>query len=63
MKEKQFVIEVNLRLRHLNEFQLGELGYILEDIERELGKRREKNHNLHQILVKLLLSGRKRSVD
>ncbi|MFZ0514535.1 MAG: hypothetical protein WAM14_23225 [Candidatus Nitrosopolaris sp.] len=38
---KQFTVEVNLR-RHLNEFQRGELGYILEVIEGELAKRREK---------------------
>ena len=33
---------MNLRRRHLNEFQLGELDYQLEAIERELSRQREK---------------------
>lgn len=36
------MIEVSLRRRHLNEFQLGELGYQLKAIERKLGKQLEK---------------------
>lgn len=39
--EKKFVIEVNLRRRHLNEFQIAELGYRLLPIERELAKQRQ----------------------
>ena len=35
--EKKFVIEVNLRRRHLNDFQKAELAYPLLEIERELG--------------------------
>ncbi|PWU81204.1 MAG: hypothetical protein DLM72_08090 [Candidatus Nitrosopolaris wilkensis] len=40
LEEKQFLIEVNLRRRQLNEFQRVELGYSLEDIEKERAKRR-----------------------
>jgi len=39
--EKKFVIEVNLRRRHLNDFQKAELAYPLLEIERELAKQRQ----------------------
>jgi hypothetical protein len=39
--EKKFVIEANLRRRHLNNFQLVELGVPLLEIEKELAKRRK----------------------
>ena len=39
--EKKFVIEANLRRRHLNKFQLVELGVPLLEIERELAKKRQ----------------------
>jgi len=39
--EKKFVIEANLRRRHLNNFQLVELGVPLLEIERELEKKRQ----------------------
>ncbi|MGA9169475.1 MAG: DNA modification methylase, partial [Nitrososphaeraceae archaeon] len=38
--EKQFVIEVNLKRRQLNEFQIAELGYKLEEVEGEKAKKR-----------------------
>jgi DNA modification methylase len=38
--EKKFVIETNLRRRHLNDFQKAELAYPLLEIERELAKQR-----------------------
>ncbi len=38
--EKKFVIEANLRRRHLNNFQLVELAVPLLEIERELARRR-----------------------
>jgi hypothetical protein len=41
LTEKQFVIEVNLNRRHLNEFQKAELGFLLEGIEGEMAKRRQ----------------------
>lgn len=41
LSEKQFVIESNLRRRHLNDFQKSELGHILEPIESELAKIRQ----------------------
>jgi len=44
LTEKEFVIEVNLKRRHLNEFQRGELGVLLEGIETERAKRRIKEH-------------------
>ena len=40
LEEKGFVIEVNLRRRQLNEFQRVEIGYSLENIEKERAKRR-----------------------
>jgi site-specific DNA-methyltransferase (adenine-specific) len=40
LEEKQFLIEVNLRRRQLNEFQRVEIGYSLENIEKERAKRR-----------------------
>jgi ParB-like chromosome segregation protein Spo0J len=39
--EKKFVIEANLRRRHLNNFQLVELGMPLLEIEKELAKKRQ----------------------
>lgn len=39
--EKKFVIETNLRRRHLNNFQLVELGVPLLEIEKELAKKRQ----------------------
>lgn len=39
--EKKFVIEANLKRRHLTDFQKAELGHLLEPIERELAKRRQ----------------------
>lgn len=39
--EKKFVIEVNLRRRHLNNFQLVELGVPLIEIEKALAKKRQ----------------------
>jgi ParB-like chromosome segregation protein Spo0J len=39
--EKKFVIEANLRRRHLNKFQLVELGLPLLEIEKALAKKRQ----------------------
>ena len=39
--EKKFVIEANLKRRHLTDFQKAVLGHVLEPIERELAKRRQ----------------------
>jgi ParB-like chromosome segregation protein Spo0J len=39
--EKKFVIEVNLRRRHLNNFQLVELAVSLLEIEKALAKKRQ----------------------
>ncbi len=39
--EKKFVIEANLRRRHLTKFQLVELGVPLLEIEKELAKKRQ----------------------
>jgi ParB-like chromosome segregation protein Spo0J len=40
--EKKFVIEANLRRRHLNNFQLVELAVPLLEIEKALAKQRQK---------------------
>ncbi len=39
--EKKFVLEANLRRRHLTKFQLVELGVPLLEIEKELARRRQ----------------------
>lgn len=41
LSEKKFVIEANLRRRHLNDFQKTELGLPLEEINKELAKQRQ----------------------
>ncbi len=41
LMEKKFVIEANLRRRHLNNFQLVELAVPLLEIERALAKKRQ----------------------
>jgi ParB-like chromosome segregation protein Spo0J len=41
LHEKRFVIEANLRRRHLNNFQLIELAVPLLEIEKELAKQRQ----------------------
>ena len=43
--EKKFVIEVNLKRRHLIDFQKAELGVPLLEIERELAKIRKLEHS------------------
>ena len=40
LEEKEFLIEVNLRRRQLNEFERIEIGYSLENVEKEKAKRR-----------------------
>jgi hypothetical protein len=42
LQEKKFVIEANLRRRHLNDFQKAELAYSLLEIERALARERQK---------------------
>ncbi|MGC1931417.1 MAG: hypothetical protein WA667_20790 [Candidatus Nitrosopolaris sp.] len=39
---ESIVIEVDLR-RHLNEFQLDELAYVLENIQKDMSARRKKD--------------------
>ena len=41
LREKRFVIEANLRRRHLNNFQLVELAIPLMEIEKALSKKRQ----------------------
>ncbi len=41
LEEKQFVIEVNLKRRHLNSFQIAELGYKLKPILAEIARKRQ----------------------
>ena len=40
LQEKEFVIEINLKRRHLNNFQIAELEYKLEEIYKERAKQR-----------------------
>ena len=39
--EKEFIISINLNRRHLNQFQISELGYKLEEIEKQKAKIRQ----------------------
>jgi ParB-like chromosome segregation protein Spo0J len=39
--EKEFIITINLNRRHLNQFQISELGYKLEEIEKQKAKARQ----------------------
>ena len=39
-QEKEFVIEINLKRRHLNNFQIAELEYKMEEIYKERAKMR-----------------------
>ena len=39
--EKEFIITINLNRRHLNQFQISELGYKLEDIEKQKARVRQ----------------------
>jgi len=50
--EKKFVIEANLRRRHLNDFQKAELAMPLLDIEGELAKQRQEKGGLASIDAK-----------
>ena len=40
LNEKEFVIEINLKRRHLNNFQIAELEYKMEEIYKERAKQR-----------------------
>jgi DNA modification methylase/ParB-like chromosome segregation protein Spo0J len=42
--EKEFIITINLNRRHLNQFQISELGYKLEEIEKQKAKIRQLKH-------------------
>jgi ParB-like chromosome segregation protein Spo0J len=54
--EKKFVIEANLRRRHLNNFQLVELGVPLLEIEKELARRRKTLGGKHGRNIQLGLA-------
>ena len=49
--EKEFIITLNLNRRHLNQFQVSELGYKLEEIEKQKAKIRQSKNlkNVHYI--------------
>lgn len=44
LQEKEFVIEINLKRRHLNTFQIAELEYKMEEIYKEKAKQRSFNN-------------------
>jgi ParB-like chromosome segregation protein Spo0J len=54
-QEREFVIEINLKRRHLNSFQIAELEYKIEEIYKERAKRRSlsnlKNVNKENISI------------
>jgi DNA modification methylase/ParB-like chromosome segregation protein Spo0J len=41
IEEKEFIIAINLNRRHLNQFQISELGYKLEEIEKQKARYRQ----------------------
>ncbi|TRO53315.1 hypothetical protein E2P61_01615 [Candidatus Bathyarchaeota archaeon] len=56
LTEKKFVIEANLRRRHLTKFQLVELGVPLLEIEKALAKKRQSTAGLVGRNIQLGLS-------
>ncbi|MGE3858947.1 MAG: DNA methyltransferase, partial [Nitrososphaeraceae archaeon] len=54
-KEKEFVIEINLKRRHLNSFQIAELEYKMEEIYKERAKMRSLS-NLKNVNKEINLS-------
>jgi ParB-like chromosome segregation protein Spo0J len=54
-KEKEFVIEINLKRRHLNSFQIAELEYKMEEIYKERAKKRSLS-NLKNVDKEINLS-------
>jgi 16S rRNA G966 N2-methylase RsmD len=54
-QEKEFVIEINLKRRHLNSFQIAELEYKMEEIYRERAKQRSLS-NLKNVNKEIDLS-------
>jgi ParB-like chromosome segregation protein Spo0J len=54
-QEKEFVIEINLKRRHLNSFQIAELEYKMEEIYKERAKRRSLS-NLKNVNKEINLS-------
>jgi DNA modification methylase len=54
-QEKEFVIEINLKRRHLNSFQIAELEYKMEEIYKERAKMRSLN-NLKNVNKEINLS-------
>jgi DNA modification methylase len=55
LQEKEFVIEINLKRRHLNSFQIAELEYKMEEIYKERAKRRSLR-NLKNVSKEINLS-------
>ena len=41
LEEKEFIISINRNRRHLNQFQISELGYKLEEIEKQKARNRQ----------------------
>ena len=54
-QEKEFVIEINLKRRHLNNFQIAELEYKMEEIYKERAKTRSFS-NLKNVNKEIILS-------
>ena len=56
--EKEFVIIINLNRRHLNQFQISELGYKLEEIEKQKARFRQLKNlkNVEAIIPSSLAS-------
>jgi ParB-like chromosome segregation protein Spo0J len=55
LDEKEFVIEINLKRRHLNNFQIAELEYKMEEIYKERAKMRSFS-NLKNVNKEIILS-------
>ena len=55
LQEKEFVIEINLKRRHLNSFQIAELEYKMEEIYKERAKQRSLS-NLKKVKENVLIA-------
>src|SRR5215204_3226103 len=55
LDEKEFVIEINLKRRHLNNFQIAEVEYKMEEIYKERTKLRSFS-NLKNVNKEIILS-------
>ena len=62
LQEKEFVIEINLKRRHLNSFQIAELEYKMEEIYKEKAKQRRFS-NLKNVNKEIISTAPNDAID